>query len=381
MMALRLGEVLIQNGIINEAQLKKALDAQLIYGGHLGTCLVELGFIYVDVLAGVLSKQFNVGHADREWILKIDPKVVGTLSDHLVTKHEVIPFDLKNRILHVAMVDPKNLLALDELSFASGYKIEAWIAPEILVHRAMEHYYKVPRKLRHIGVSRPAEAVRQQETPAPPPVAVTPPPEPATEAPDLQPAEPALESLSETASDPVVAAPPPPEPPPTQSPPDVDLSEEEPTVDVEGFEAQKRPNIHTQQEQQDDSVSGQVRNGKLSVEWIKRKQGDGQHWCDLYRVPVTHEHFNDVAGVYVIWHNGHNPVLRVGQGYIRTELSTLKLDPRIRAIAADSPVFASWAQVGREVRDGVERYLIDMLGPQITAEDPDAKPIEVNLPC
>jgi hypothetical protein len=365
--ALRLGEVLIQNGIINEAQLKKALDAQLIYGGHLGTCLVELGFVDVDVLASVLSKQFNVGHADREWILKIDAKVLGTLSDHLVTKHEVIPFDLKNRILHVAMIDPKNLLALDELSFASGYKIEAWIAPEILVHRAMEHYYKVPRKLRHIGVSRPAQAAPQEETPAPPPVAVTPPPAPAIEPPDLRTAEPEAE--------------PPPEPAPAEALRDVDLSEEEPSVDVEGFEAQKRPSIHTQQEQQDDSDSGQVRDGKLTVDWIKRKQGDGQHWCDLYRVPVTHEHFNDVGGVYVIWHNGHNPVLRVGQGYIRTELSTLKLDPRIRAIAAESPVFASWAQVDRKVRDGVERYLIDMLGPQIAAEDPDAKPIEVNLPC
>jgi hypothetical protein len=127
-------------------------------------------------------------------------------------------------------------------------------------------------------------------------------------------------------------------------------------------------------------MPAQPRDGKLGVDWIKRRNGDGQQWCDLYRVPVIHEHFNDVAGVYVIWHNGRNPVLRVGQGYIRTELSTLKLDPRIRSIAADSPVFASWAQVQRALRDGVERYLIEMLGPQIVIDVPKAEPIEVNLP-
>ena len=75
-MALRLGEVLIQNGIINEEQLKDALDAQLIYGGHLGTCLVEMGFVDVDHLAGILSKQFSVDPAERERILRIDPLVI-----------------------------------------------------------------------------------------------------------------------------------------------------------------------------------------------------------------------------------------------------------------------------------------------------------------
>ena len=65
-MSLRLGEVLIQKKIINEAQLKQALDAQLIYGGHIGTCLVELGFVDIDVLGQVLSEQFSVSNADRE---------------------------------------------------------------------------------------------------------------------------------------------------------------------------------------------------------------------------------------------------------------------------------------------------------------------------
>jgi hypothetical protein len=380
-MALRLGEVLIRSGLINEQQLNAALDAQLIYGGHLGTCLVELGFVHVDTLAEVLSKQFSVGRADRERILKIDPKVIGTLSTALVVKHEVIPFDLQQRVLHVAMVNPKNLLALDELSFASGYKVEAWVAPEILVHRAMEHYYNVPRKLRHITVSG-AKMRTPSDTAAAPGVVDVPAPEtePAASEPTPTPepmpepiAEPTMEPAPESMAEPAPATDPEQANAPTVEP-------EEDDVDAE-FVAQTRPKLHAQPKRDREATPAGGANGRLAIDWIKRRDGDDQHWCDLFRIPVSHEHFNDVAGVYVVWHNGHNPVLRVGQGYIRTELSTLKLDPRIRSIAAESPVYASWAQVQRALRDGVERYLIDMLGPQIVADVPDVEPVEVNLPC
>ena len=57
------------------------------------------------------------------------------------------------------------------------------------------------------------------------------------------------------------------------------------------------------------------------------------------------------------------------------------MDPRIRSIASESPVFASWAQVQRGLRNGVERYLIEMLSPQIVTDIPDVDSIEVNLPC
>jgi hypothetical protein len=337
---------------------------------------VELGFVDVDVLAKVLSEQFSVDPAEREKILKIDPVVIGTLSKSLVVKHGVIPFDLKDRVLHVAMVDPKNLLALDELSFASGYRVEAWVAPEILVHRAMEHYYKVPRTLRHITLS--GSKLKTPSSPEATPVAEDSSPqvevpEPGTPPPEVQATEePADVVEPETPSvRPWPSAAPSPEPQPA----------EEPFGDPEEeFVAQTRPQIHARPERPHDANPARPRDGKLAVDWIKRRQGDEQHWCDLFRVPVSHEHFNDVAGVYVIWHNGHNPVLRVGQGYVRTELSTLKLDPRIRSIATDSPVFVSWASVQRALRDGVERYLIDMLGPQIVTDVPDTEPIEVNLP-
>jgi hypothetical protein len=382
-MSLRLGEVLIQKNLINEAQLKQALDAQLIYGGHLGTCLVELGFVDVDRLGQVLAERFKVSSPNRERILKIDAKVVGTLSTKLVAKHEVIPFDLKNRILHVAMIDPKNLLALDELSFASGFKIEAWIAPEILILRAMEHYYGIPRRLRHITLSgqlgkqqaagkaktkaqaAPPESVASAE-PAPPPEAAPPPQAP-----------PAIEARPEPEPVPV----PKPDPEPMQEAvPDLSAPEIEPppvTGVEDGFVAQTDSPIHQQAARE----SGpELRDGKLSVEWIKKKKEGDERWCDLFSLPLEHDHFNGLEGVYVIWHNGRNPVLRIGQGYVRTELSTLKLDRRIISTHAESALFVTWARIPRAHRDGVERYLIDMLNPQIVTETVETSPVEVNLP-
>jgi len=393
-MSLRLGEVLIQKNLINQAQLKQALDAQLIYGGHLGTCLVELGFVDVDRLGQVLAEKFKVSSANRERILKIDPKVVGTLSAKLVAKHEVIPFGLTNRILHVAMINPKNLLALDELSFASGFKIEAWIAPEILILRAMEHYYGIPRRLRHITMSgqlakqqaadqaktkAQAEPTAAAEESAAQPAQPSSPPESVASA---SPAPPAV-AAQEPEAPPTHEAQPVPEPDPEplqEVVPDLSAPEIEPPPVAgleDGFVAQTDSPVHQQAARE---AGPELHDGKLSVEWIKKKKEGDERWCDLFSLPLDHDHFNGLEGVYVIWHNGRNPVLRIGQGYVRTELSTLKLDRRIISTHAESALFVTWARIPRTHRDGVERYLIDMLSPQIVAEMPETSPVEINLP-
>ena len=108
-MARKLGEVLVEKRIIDASQLKKALDAQLIYGGHLGTCLVELGFVDVDRLGLVLSEQFRVGQALREKLTAIEPSVLARLPAKLAERHQAVPFELVDRVLHVALVDPRNL--------------------------------------------------------------------------------------------------------------------------------------------------------------------------------------------------------------------------------------------------------------------------------
>ena len=157
-MSKRIGETLILKGYLSEGQLKKALDAQLILGGHLGTCLIELGFIDEALLGRLLAEAKKVTYAAPRALEDIPGHVIGVLPSRIVEKYQAIPFGLKDKVLQVAMIDPKNLVALDELAFASGYTIEPAIAPEVRIVQAMERYYEIPRKLRYIALLDSSEA-------------------------------------------------------------------------------------------------------------------------------------------------------------------------------------------------------------------------------
>lgn len=151
---MKLGEVLISDGVITANQLKDALDAQLIYGGHLGTCLIELGCLDEARLGQALSRTFGVSYAPLEAFLDIPRVVVNALPQKIVQKHSAVPFRFRDKVLDVAMIDPKNLQAIDEIRFASGYAIQSFIAPEVRIFQAMERYYDVPRRIRYVQLCR-----------------------------------------------------------------------------------------------------------------------------------------------------------------------------------------------------------------------------------
>lgn len=153
-MSKKLGEILIDEGKITEAQLQKALKAQLIFGGHLGTSLIELGYIDEEILGNALSISFNVPVATEEILQNIPYAVTRAIPAKLVEKYKVIPMKLEGRVLQLAMLDPKNLMALDEISFVTGYKIEPWVSPEIRVFQVLEKYYNIPRSQRYITLAK-----------------------------------------------------------------------------------------------------------------------------------------------------------------------------------------------------------------------------------
>ena len=120
----------------------------------------------------------------------------------------------------------------------------------------------------------------------------------------------------------------------------------------------------------------------LILNWIKCKGGGrpGDHWCNLLRVKLDGVHFNNMEGVYVIWHGGQDPTcLRVGQGFIRERLAAHRQDPGISAYRKYG-LYATWAPVAASHRDGVERYLAETLVPKIGGRFPEVNPIKVNLP-
>jgi len=149
---MRLGEFFVRKGIITAMQLDEALKGQLIFGGHLGTLLLEMGYIEEPVLGRSLGEIFGVGYAPPHLFQTIPRNVIEKLPRRLVEKHHAVPFDLRDRTLDVAMIDPRNLPALDEMSFAAGAKINPWVSPEARVFQVMERYYDIPRRQRYISV-------------------------------------------------------------------------------------------------------------------------------------------------------------------------------------------------------------------------------------
>lgn len=151
---MRLGEVLVQRGFITDEQLQQTLQAQLIYGGHLGTCLIEFGYVNESQLGRVLAQTFKVGYASVEMFQDINLGIIRSLSKKLVERCQVIPFGMDDKLFQVAMIDPRNIQALDEIASFTGCKVMPWVAPEARIFQAMERYYDIPRRQRYIMVCR-----------------------------------------------------------------------------------------------------------------------------------------------------------------------------------------------------------------------------------
>ena len=149
---LRIGEMLVEAGILSRQQLEEALNAQLIYGGKLGTNLVEHGFVTEEFLTSFLSKQCNVPAMDAKDLEDIPAEVIAMVPRELAERHRVIPFKRDKRRLDVVLLDPTNLKAIDELSFKSGLLIRPYVGPEVLIARGLERYYQVTRARRYIQV-------------------------------------------------------------------------------------------------------------------------------------------------------------------------------------------------------------------------------------
>lgn len=141
---MRIGELLIQHGRITREQLEQALQAQKQNGGRLGTNLVELGLISDAELAAFLSHQLQVPPAKRKDFEQIPAAVLALVDADFAGRHGLVPLRGDSKIT-VAISDPRDISAIDELGFKLGRKVEAVIAPEIWIQAALERYYHVPR--------------------------------------------------------------------------------------------------------------------------------------------------------------------------------------------------------------------------------------------
>jgi len=139
-MALKLGQMLIKAKIISEPQLNQALNLQKKNGGRLGTNLVSLGYVTEENLVSFLSKQFGVPSIKiAEY--KIDPAVSKLIPKDMATKYTIIPVARVGAKLTIAMTDPSNIFAIDDVKFMTGYNVEVAVASESSILQAIAAYY------------------------------------------------------------------------------------------------------------------------------------------------------------------------------------------------------------------------------------------------
>jgi hypothetical protein len=150
---LKLGQVLVQRGACPPQSIDAALNNQVLFGGTLGTNLLELGLVSEAQLAAALGQLHGLPfHAGD---LSIDPAVSKRMSAELVERTEIVPISLEGTRLQVLVGDPNAIAALDEVAFATGLKIVPIVAAEERVWSLMKKVYGVERQFRALAVDRP----------------------------------------------------------------------------------------------------------------------------------------------------------------------------------------------------------------------------------
>ncbi|MCK4739303.1 MAG: Flp pilus assembly complex ATPase component TadA [Deltaproteobacteria bacterium] len=139
-MADRIGDLLIKESLINPEQLQLAVDGQEKTGGRLGYNLTKLGFITEEDLTVFLSKQYGIPTVSISTEL-YDGTTLRLVPEEVCRKYLVLPISLLNDLLLVAMADPSNMLALDDIRFLTGYNIETAVASESDIVRALDNVF------------------------------------------------------------------------------------------------------------------------------------------------------------------------------------------------------------------------------------------------
>ncbi len=136
----RLGELLVKAGKINKDQLKQALSKQREEGGRLGTNLVKMNLLSENELVEFLSKQFNVSAINLSRV-EVDESVVKIIPADVARKYTIMPVSKTGAKVTIAMLDPTNVFAMDDIKFMTGYNVEPVIASETAIRVAIEKYY------------------------------------------------------------------------------------------------------------------------------------------------------------------------------------------------------------------------------------------------
>jgi type IV pilus assembly protein PilB len=139
-MSSKLGEILVRENLVTTQQLREALNYQSTTGGRLGSCLVKLGMVSDDVITAVLSRQYGVPSINLD-LFQIGPEVIKLISQDVALKYTVLPISKVGATLTLAMADPTNVFAMDDIKFMTGLNVEPVIASEASIQKSIGKYY------------------------------------------------------------------------------------------------------------------------------------------------------------------------------------------------------------------------------------------------
>jgi len=139
-MPLKLGELLVRNKLISKEQLDKALHIQKTSGNKLGYDLVKLKFVTDEDIAQCLSKQFGIPAINLSHF-EIDQAILDLIPVEVCRKYDLVPVNRTGAVLTVAMADPTNIRAMDEINFICGYQVEPVVASDFAIRESVDKYY------------------------------------------------------------------------------------------------------------------------------------------------------------------------------------------------------------------------------------------------
>jgi len=151
-MSAKLGEILVRENLITSQQLREALDYQRANGGRLGSNLVKLGIISDDVITAVLSRQYGVPSINLE-LFQIDEETIKLISQEVALKYAVLPVSKVGATLTLAMADPTNVFAMDDIKFMTGLNVEPVVASEASILASIAKYYASSKELELAGAA------------------------------------------------------------------------------------------------------------------------------------------------------------------------------------------------------------------------------------
>lgn len=165
-MTFRIGDLLLQQGVITQTELEEALKYQVIFGGKLGTNLIEMGVLEEEDITRALSRKFKVPAVDLDQIMHVAPEAIAAIPAELAGKYRVLPLLLEGRRLTLAMADPADLKAVDEIAFRTGLIVRPQVAAEVRLVLALEKYYGIERDRRYIHAAKKVEVKKKKHPPA-----------------------------------------------------------------------------------------------------------------------------------------------------------------------------------------------------------------------